>query len=294
MFVTSSAGCSRDGRSRRLARAGSVDLMSDFVDLFDLAAQEMLRSLEESRAALSHGLSKGEANESVVRRFLEERLPKSVGIGRGQIVDKYGNRSKQLDVIIFDALNTPVLWIDDAHEHRLFPSESVSAVIEVRTRLHASDVPSIIENMLSVKSLDKTSFYSGNTGPIEFLSRVYGEEYELVPTFYFVFAFESGRLDRIYEAISAGTAETPISSRIDSMVSLEHGVMLWQDPDTENVSAAPEGSDWNLKYVETDYALLLFYLLVSRFLFQVRGRPVNLIKYLPKMTFGSATGEHRK
>ena len=45
MFVTSSAGCSRDGRSRRLARAGSVNLMSDFVDLFDLAAQEMLRSL---------------------------------------------------------------------------------------------------------------------------------------------------------------------------------------------------------------------------------------------------------
>ena len=294
MFVTSSAGCSRDGRSRRLARAGSVNLMSDFVDLFDLAAQEMLRSLEQSRAALSHGLSKGEANESIVRTFLEDRLPKSVGIGRGQIVDKYGNKSKQLDVIIFDALNTPVLWVDDANEHRLFPSESVRAVIEVRTRLHASDVPSIIKNMLSVKSLDKTSFYSGNTGPIEFLSRVYGEAYELVPTFYFVFAFESGQLDRIYDAISAGTAETPISSRIDCMVSLEHGVMLWQDPDAENVSAVPEGSDWNLKYVETDYALLLFYLLVSRFLFQVDGRPVNLIKYLPKMTFGSATGKRGK
>ena len=260
--------------------------MDDLVDLFGLAAQEMLSSVEQSRAALTHNLSIGEANESVVREFLRQRLPASIGVGRGQIVDKNGQRTRQLDVVLYDAFRTPALWTDKEKDQRLFPSESVVAVVEVRTHLRASDAESIVRNMRSVKILDKSSYYGRNaTSVVHVYKTLYGNEYELPPTLYFVFAFESGELGPIRDSFIQAMEGYPMTSQIDCLVSLNSGVMCWCDPARETINAIPDGTDWRFVSYNSEHALLMFYILISRYLFQLRGGEVNLKEYLPKMNF---------
>lgn len=260
--------------------------MDDLVDLFGRAADEMLSSVQQSRAALTHNLSIGEANESVVREFLRQRLPASIGVGRGQIVDKNGQRTRQLDVVLYDAFRTPALWTDKEKDQRLFPSESVIAVVEVKTRLSASDAESIVSNMRSVKTLDKSSYYGRNaTSVLQIYKKLYGHEYELAPTLYFVFAFESGELRPIRDSLTQATASYPLASRIDCLVSLNTGIMCWYDSARDTINAIPDGADWRFISYNTDHALLMFYILVSRYLFQLQGGEVNLKKYLPQMRF---------
>ena len=69
------------------------------------AFDEMKHSLAKSKAALSHNLSKGEAAEESVRTFFRNHLPSSLGVAKGQVIDCQGERSKQIDIIIYDSFS---------------------------------------------------------------------------------------------------------------------------------------------------------------------------------------------
>jgi len=153
-------------------------------------------------------------------------------------------------------------------------------VVEVKTTLSGSDAESIAENMRSVKQLDKTAFYTEG-GVLKMTKSIYGEEYELAPTLYLLFAFESSDLDGIREALSTAMDGSPLSQRVDCGVVLSRGVFCWQEPSTEMVDGAPGGPQWTFGSYDTEHALLLFYVLTARYLFQLRGGLVDLHKYLP-------------
>jgi hypothetical protein len=55
--------------------------------------------------------------------------------------------SKQCDIVIYDRLNTPRLMPDESHS--LFPVEGVFAVVEVKSRLSASDLTDAFVNLQS-------------------------------------------------------------------------------------------------------------------------------------------------
>jgi hypothetical protein len=92
-----------------------------------------------------HGL----VAEAAFRGWLESFLPKRFGVTSGYI------RGQQLrtpwdyahfDVIIFDQLNSPILWIDtsrdksEAGRSRIIPAEYVHAVLEVKSTFSLSTV----------------------------------------------------------------------------------------------------------------------------------------------------------
>ncbi len=85
-----------------------------------------------------HGGGRGALREEALRLFLSKHLPTRFGVGTGQVVHPSNLMSKQCDIVIYDRLNTPRLMPDETHS--LFPVESVLAVIEVKSRLNASDV----------------------------------------------------------------------------------------------------------------------------------------------------------
>jgi hypothetical protein len=109
--------------------------MSSLAEIMSQAAQEMALSLAKIRTAMNHNLSKGEAAEESVRSFFRRYLPPSLGVTKGQVVDSTGQRTRQLDVIIYDVAHTPMLFSSDEDGHRLVPSEGVIAVIEVKTQV---------------------------------------------------------------------------------------------------------------------------------------------------------------
>ena len=242
------------------------------------AAAEMKHSFAKGRAALSHNLTKGEVAEEAVRRFLRERFPSSIAIVKGQIIDSHGQLSKQLDVIIYDATHTPILYTSEEGDNRLVPSEGVLAVIEVKSHIGPSDVPGVIANMTSVKLLDKSAYYP-QAWPIKMIMNMYGRTYDHFPTLYFLFAHEAGDLAAVAATFGALVSQFEVDKRLDCACILNKGVLVNWTP-SGMIDGIP-GPGTTLRGYQTENALLLFYLLMTRFVFQAQMRPIELTRYMP-------------
>jgi hypothetical protein len=62
-------------------------------------AAQLKSSLEEFRTRFDDAGDKGSSAEEVVRRFLAGYLPRTHGVGHGEMVDTVGGRSGQLDLV---------------------------------------------------------------------------------------------------------------------------------------------------------------------------------------------------
>jgi RNA:NAD 2'-phosphotransferase (TPT1/KptA family) len=63
---------------------------------------------------ISHAGEKGRANENVLINLIVKFLPKRYSIGSGIIIDKDGNSSRQIDVIVYDSNFHPELFSQGA------------------------------------------------------------------------------------------------------------------------------------------------------------------------------------
>ena len=248
-------------------------------DIFTEISLEMRSELEKTRAALGHSGLKGQANEESVRRFLADHFPPSLEFVSGQAVDATGRLSRQLDIMVIDRARTPIFYREGTV--RVVPSEGLVAVVEVTAKLTRKKLSEAIENMLSVKTLEKTAYFEGSEGPLVATFNAYGQEWTHLPTFYFLFAFESQSLDRMREAAAQEITDRGLqpSTRIDTMCVLDAGVItnLFDDG---MIDALPTASSSVGSY-STEHALLLFYLLISRYLLQAGVAPIEIRRYVP-------------
>jgi hypothetical protein len=111
---------------------------------FLLAKRSMLaeydRALEHARSqpVVTHH---GNVAEAAVRDWLGTFLPKRFGVTSGYIRSQgmpEAHQSSHFDVIIYDQLNAPTLWIEenrdkaDVGRSRIIPAEHVGAILEVK------------------------------------------------------------------------------------------------------------------------------------------------------------------
>ena len=251
---------------------------ADMSGIMTEVANQLRAGLARTRSAVSHSGTKGESQEKAVTDFLREHFPSSIEFAKGQVLDSKGNISKQQDIIALDASRTPSLF--RSNDIRLVPSEGVIACFEVKTRLQKKDVPSVIENMRSVKSLKKGEYYYPH-GPIVSTTNIYGMELNHSPTLYFVFAFEGDdphnlglELQREQDAQGLKVYE-----RVDCGLILDQGVLLNHCPNGSFDAVPQPGSV--LKGYQTPHALLLFHMLASRYLLQANIPAVKIQSYLP-------------
>ncbi len=251
--------------------------MADLLEIMSQAAQEMTLSLAKIRTAMDHNLSKGEAAEETVRTFVRRYLPPSIGVTKGQVIDSRGQRTRQLDVILYDMARTPMLFGSDEDGHRLVPSEGVFAVVEVKTHVGPADMEGVFRNMLSVKRLDKSAY--APQGFIEQTVGILGQEWDHFSTLYFLFAFEAGDLVGINEALEASVSQLPLHEKVDMACSLSRGVLMNQTPNG-TFDAAPSSGSTRVSY-QTGNALLVFYMMTSEHLLQMSARPILVRRYIP-------------
>ena len=85
----------------------------------------------------------GKVAEAVFRSWLSSFLPKRYAVSSGYIVSQGlddTNKTPHFDVIIYDALESPVLWVEDnpdlsaAGKSLAIPCEHVKAVLEIKSR----------------------------------------------------------------------------------------------------------------------------------------------------------------
>lgn len=252
-------------------------------EIFEEISKTMRSDFDRSRFAIQiHPGLKGEAGENIVKQFLGNYIPKSLGITGGILVDSNGNRSKQLDVIIYDADKTPILF--QSENIRVIPVECAYAVIEIKSKLNGKELSKIFTNMDSVRNLKKVAYYS-NDDSVPF--SLYGKnDWENWPINYFVFAFDSINLNilvsKIHEKQTKDLREP--HNQIDMICVLEKGVIHYED--NGDYSITPKATS-QLRAAKTSKSLLLFYSLISRLLNQMNMKKFSFTPYINGINFES-------
>lgn len=107
--------------------------------------------LDEVRAKLEHPGEKGAAVETLFRGLLLEYLPRRLEIGRGEIIDTKGRRSRQTDLVIVNE-DHPLTFTSD--RPGLFFIEGVIAAGEVKTILTSSELDNALKSSVQFKQLE--------------------------------------------------------------------------------------------------------------------------------------------
>lgn len=188
---------------------------------------------------IHHPTDKGENRVCILKQFLENYLPRRYSIGNGEIIDSHDVCSRQCDIVIYDELNCPKLLNEKSSQ--VFPSESVYAVIEVKSSLDNKSLGESIENIKSVKSLSKESVLSKQLAP-----NVSSKGTQNPKTLGLVFAYTSNmELESITKMFSKLNKEVEMEHRINMICVLDKGLILYWDPKRE-MALAYSSKDYNV------------------------------------------------
>jgi len=130
--------------------------MSNKVDLKDLfkSLQDELSAKLNVNNQITHGPTKGDDTELNWIDALKS-LPSRYVVDKGFVIDSKGNRSEQIDIVIYDRYYSPLIL---RRESTLYiPAESVYAVLEVKQDLSKEFIESAGAKALSVRLLERTS-----------------------------------------------------------------------------------------------------------------------------------------
>jgi len=233
---------------------------------------KVLAAKSSALEIIHHAGDRGFEREDIVEDFLSPLLPQQLSIGKGEVRATNGNWSKQEDLIIYDRMTCPRLFIGT--KSQIFPVESVAAVIEVKTKLDTKTIHEASENISQIRNLEKTggSTYVG-AGRISFGPPT--------PVFGALFAFELGisiqTLRRSWE--EAQSAKLP-TQRVNLTCVLGKLVMLYMDKTFhiwDQVGEDVLGTFYAMDSRED--SLLVFTLVLLRVLSECRFGIPDLFKY---------------
>jgi hypothetical protein len=101
-----------------------------------------------------NAFDRGGPREEFVRSFLKVYLPKKYGITTGKVIGLDGDLSRQADIIIYDSLNSPIVFNEElGKEFQIIPAESVIAVVEVKSIFTYDVYQETIANIKSFKTI---------------------------------------------------------------------------------------------------------------------------------------------
>jgi len=122
--------------------------------LYDVikAATPKLEAEYNMSRIVQHAASKGALREFLLKDIIRPFLPQRYGLCNGECFDAHDNVSKQLDVIIYDALFSYAIPMGD---YQMMPFESAYGEIEVKSLLNKQSFFESINNIASFKSLQK-------------------------------------------------------------------------------------------------------------------------------------------
>src|SRR5277367_2285405 len=103
--------------------------MPDLIESFCSVQQQMLAQMAVSRH-IEHSVASGTAAERIWLDVLGRYLPKRHSAAPGFVIDSESRRSRQIDIVIFDNVHSPLLLPHESGLH--IPAESVHAVFEVK------------------------------------------------------------------------------------------------------------------------------------------------------------------
>ena len=119
-------------------------------DLIQSAGKQLRQDFEEIKNNNPHAAESGAEAELILKTFLKDRLPRRFDIESGLVVGPGGAVRSQTDLIIFDALNSPVYR--KGPKVHILPRDNVAVVIEVKSKVNKDQLRDAAKKIASVKN----------------------------------------------------------------------------------------------------------------------------------------------
>ncbi|HKV77604.1 MAG TPA: DUF6602 domain-containing protein [Candidatus Sulfotelmatobacter sp.] len=186
-------------------------------DLFMQAARRLKSDFDYVRGTNPHSATKGSEAEKVLREFLNKHLPQRFRAATGILIDINNALSKQTDIIIYDALSSPVYRFSE--EAMILPVDTVASVIEVKSRLTSDELADAYKKIASVKALKKRPSSEMDRGAT-------GSELKMSSTLGVIFAFTSDiSLETVAEKMATLNLEVDSQLWPDMVIVLDVGTL---------------------------------------------------------------------
>jgi len=237
--------------------------MSNKVDLKDLfkSLQDELSAKLNVNNQMTHGPTKGDDTELNWIDALKS-LPSRYVVDKGFVIDSKGNRSEQIDIVIYDRYYSPLIL---RRESTLYiPAESVYAVLEVKQKLTKEDIEFAGSKALSVRSLERTSLAVRQIDG-SFKAR------QLPPILAGILTVESSWTPPFGDPFESAIKGLDDGSTLDLGIALKHGSFD---------SSKNESDAIIIKHSEADVALVSFFMNLTKRLQMLGNAPgINLDEY---------------
>ena len=122
--------------------------------LFGGLQEEMLAGLNTSKT-LGHPTDIGDNSEKRWLKWFNDYLPKRYKAAKATIIDCKGNKSDQIDIVLYDNQYSYLAF--NANDILFLPAESVYAVFEVKQNLNKEHMEAAEQKAESVRKLYRTS-----------------------------------------------------------------------------------------------------------------------------------------
>lgn len=123
--------------------------------LFEGVHEKVRAELDRARRSFGHGPTKGDASEGVWLDLFNTYLPQRYRAAKAHVADSQNSFSLQIDVVIYDELYTPPIFL--MGDQKIIPAESVYAVFEAKQTANAHNLKQAHEKAASVRKLNRTS-----------------------------------------------------------------------------------------------------------------------------------------
>jgi len=212
-------------------------------------------------AEYGHNLTAGEAREAKLIDALGPFIPERFSIVSGTATNLAGARSAQQDAMFFDRVaGAPFVRVRD---HVVLPIEVVSASVQVKTAVSASDMGDIVDNLVSLKRL-----LSSEPRPILSLSsNGVAVQTATSKPFAALVALTASKSEPelMYAFAEASRTVEDANDRPDVALVLGRGLIVWAQEQVEGSPqlAVPPAKATHMGWIPAaEDSMLMFYLLL--------------------------------
>ena len=194
-----------------------MDISAD--ELIAAAGKKLRDDFDFIKKTNPHYAERGGEAEDILIKFLNDHLPKRYAATSGFVIDSSNDISKQVDVIVYDAINSPVFRKDE--RVMILPSDNVAVAIEVKTNLNKEELVDAAQKISRVKSLKKSPISNVD-------QQVTMTEVVVTKTTGIVFAYSSTTtLETLANNLADINKDIPFNEWIDEIIVLDKGLITY-------------------------------------------------------------------
>ena len=260
--------------------------MTIYRDILSSAQNNLSETINLSRNVIPHSGEKGTLIEQQFRSHLTQILPEKIGVSHGFVIDSNDEISKQMDIILYDKLNTPRIYSSD--NAQIFPVEATYACGEIKTNLNANALKDSFEKCLSYKRLCRKA-YIQQTTPITRTYTLFGSKYNHWQSIFFCLAVNSICSDVLQDTYNEIASGFTVDKQIDMLMSLSatdgrnclfhvSGEIEDGIPPDGSINFLPQPGSCLTSY-SAQQPWALFVHLLLHYMIQVPIEPINLLAY---------------